>query len=186
MWGPLLTGAPRDIANWSDSRRHPLLWFMKRSAVTLAHSPNGDPGDLLRSASLSSLGISMAKQRFASWLAAPRAWLAALMSSLRFDDVANKRTLLIIWPPTSSVKTTLPPLPLHASSSLSMSFSSDDLKMRSRLHEHKQGQRSSRAPRPWNYLVQDVPSAGEPQSQMTEGTWNFGISQYWWYIYISI
>lgn len=48
----------------------------------------------------------MAKHWFESWLTEQHAWLTALMSSLRFDDVANKRTLLIIWPLTSSVTTT--------------------------------------------------------------------------------
>lgn len=47
---------------------------------------------------LSENSICMAKQRFESWLARPHARLTALMSSLRFDDAANKGTGLITWP----------------------------------------------------------------------------------------
>lgn len=109
-------------------------------------------------------GIGMAKHWFETWLADPHAWLPALMSSLRFDDVANKWTLLIIWPLTFFCKNNLPPtlppprLPphhtLHASFS-PLSFSGDYLKMRSCLCEHKQGYTSSRAVHPWNDSVQD-------------------------------
>lgn len=114
-------------------------------------------------------GIGMAKHWCESWLAEPHAWPAALMSSLRFDDVANKRTLLIIWPLAFSVTTTSPPptrthflliILLHASFS-PLSFSGDDLKMRSCFCEHKQGHLSSRAVHPWNDSVQDFTASGE-------------------------
>lgn len=93
---------------------------------------------------LSESSICMAKQRFESWLAEPHAWLTALMSSLRFDDAANKGTRLITWPLNSAVTTTAsslrtlslprPPRPLHASV---VPSSGEDLKMRSCLFEHK-------------------------------------------------
>lgn len=120
--------AAHDIANWSVSPRHPLSGFVKWTTITLAHSPIRAPAPLrlppfwvsfARSVSFLSFredGIGMAKHWCESWLAEPHAWPAALMSSLRFDDVANKRTLLIIWPPTFSVTTTSPPphpLPPH-------------------------------------------------------------------------
>lgn len=98
-------------------------------------------------------GISMAKHWFETWLADLHAWLLALMSSFRFDDVANKRILLIIWPLTLYCANNLPPNllplpfppqhPLHASFS-PLSFAGDNLKMRSCLSEHKQGYTSSR------------------------------------------
>jgi len=121
---------------------------------------------------LSEDGISMAKHWFESSLAEPHAWMTALMSSLRFDDVANKWTLLIIWPLNSSVTTTAPLhtipvffLLLHASFS-PLSLSGEVLKMRSRLFEHKQGRASSRVAYPWNDSVEDFITFGRRQREL--------------------
>lgn len=138
----------------------------------IAPSPNGGPPRLPPE------GISMAKHGLASWLADPRASLAALMSSLRFDDVANKRTRLIIWPPTSSVKTILPlllfflfpppPPPRHCPSQV-MAWKWG--------HAHMDtNKRSSRAFHPWKDSVQDFTASRERQSQMTEASWTLDIS----------
>lgn len=109
---------PRNIANWSVSLCHPLSGFVKWTTITLAQSLNHDPTPLGVFLSLrlslschSENGIGMAKHWFESWLADPHTWLAALMSSLRFDEVATKGTRLIIWPPTFSEKQTR--LPHH-------------------------------------------------------------------------
>ena len=83
-------------------------------------------------------GIGMAKHWCESWLAEPHAWPAALMSSLRFDDVANKRTLLIIWPLAFSVTTTSPPQPAPTSSS-SSSFTPPSLHCPSQVTTWKWG-----------------------------------------------
>lgn len=152
--------AEHNIANWSVS----LPPFVRVCEVNYYYiSPlsnswpqhHSDSFLLLLSLSCHSEdSISMAKHWFETWLADPHAWLLALMSSFRFDDVANKRTLLIIWPLTlycaNSPPPNLLPLPFPPHQPLQaffspLSFAGDNLKMKSCLCEHKQGYTSSRA-----------------------------------------